>query len=65
MTTFAVSLGVMVTISARSHRRKIPGALIAVMGAIAISYFADLASHGVAALGTVPGGLPSSACRRG
>ncbi len=39
--------------------KKIPGALIAVVGSIAISWGFDLASHGVSELGTVPGGLPS------
>ena len=39
--------------------KAIPGALIAVVGAIAASYFLDLAADGVTTLGTVPGGLPS------
>jgi sulfate permease, SulP family len=39
--------------------RRIPGALIAVVGSIAVSWSFDLASHGVSDLGTVPGGLPS------
>lgn len=57
--TLAVSIGVLVVIvGARLINRKIPGALIAVIGAIAVSYFAHLAAHGVAVLGTVPGGLP-------
>src|SRR5262245_18208172 len=38
---------------------KIPGALIAVVGSIAVSWIFDLASHGVSDLGKVPGGLPS------
>lgn len=37
---------------------KIPGALIAVIGAIAVSWIWDLQSHGVAVLGKVPSGLP-------
>jgi SulP family sulfate permease len=57
--TLAVSIGVLVVIvGARRINKKIPGALIAVIGAIAISYFADLQADGVAVLGTVPGGLP-------
>ena len=38
---------------------KIPGALIAVIGAIWVSWALDLASDGVATLGKVPSGLPS------
>ena len=39
--------------------RKIPGALIAVVGAIFVSWHWDLVSHGVTILGQVPSGLPS------
>jgi len=55
----AVSAGVILLVLA-AHRiaRKIPGALIAVIVAIAVSYAADLAAHGVAVLGPVPRGLP-------
>ncbi len=57
--TLAVSVGVLVTIVGLERvNKKIPGALIAVVGAIAISYFFDLTAHGVTDLGTVPGGLP-------
>ncbi len=57
--TLAVSVAVLVIIvGARKINKKIPGALIAVVGAILVSYLADLSSHGVALLGTVPGGLP-------
>jgi sulfate permease, SulP family len=57
--TLAVSVGVLVIIvGARMINKKIPGALIAVIGAIVISYVFDLSSSGVAELGTVPGGLP-------
>jgi SulP family sulfate permease len=38
--------------------KKIPGALLAVVGAIVVSAALDLQSKGVAVLGTVPGGLP-------
>ncbi len=59
-TTVAVSAGVMVTILGMKFiTGKIPGALIAVIGAIFISWNWDLASHGVATLGYVPSGLPS------
>jgi sulfate permease, SulP family len=50
----AVSAGVIaVVLGARAFGRKIPGLLIVV------SQAADLAEHGVAVLGPVPGGLPS------
>ena len=38
---------------------RIPGALIAVVGAIVVSWHWDLAADGVATLGKVPSGLPS------
>ena len=37
----------------------IPGGLVAVVGAILVSWAADLAAHGVSVLGPVPSGLPS------
>jgi high affinity sulfate transporter 1 len=46
-----------VTIGAKMVSKKIPGSLIAVIGAIAISHALDLGKH-VHVLGTVPGGLP-------
>jgi sulfate permease, SulP family len=57
--TLAVSVSVLVIIvGGRMISKKIPGALIAVIGAILVSYAVNLASYGVAVLGTVPGGLP-------
>jgi MFS superfamily sulfate permease-like transporter len=57
--TLAVSIGVLVIIlGAKRINKKIPGALIAVIAAIVVSYLFDLSSYGVAVLGTVPGGLP-------
>ena len=57
--TAAVSAGVLgFIVVMRLINRKIPGALIAVIGAIFISWNWDLASHGVATLGKVPSGLP-------
>ncbi len=57
--TLAVSVAVLVIIvGGRMINKKIPGALIAVVGAIVLSYLVDLSSHGVALLGTVPEGLP-------
>lgn len=59
-TTVAVSAGVLATIlGLKLITGKIPGALIAVIGAIFISWKWDLAAHGVATLGPLPGGLPS------
>jgi SulP family sulfate permease len=64
--TLAVSVVVLVVIvGSRKINKKIPGALIAVVGAIVVSYLFDLASHGVALLGTVPGGLPKIALPTG
>jgi sulfate permease, SulP family len=58
----AVSAGVIVTVlGTRALTRRIPGALIAVVLAIVASRLFDLASHGVAVVGTVPSGLPSLA----
>jgi sulfate permease, SulP family len=57
--TVAVSVAVLVVIvGSRKISKKIPGPLIAVVGAIVVSYAADLSAHGVAVLGTVPGGVP-------
>jgi sulfate permease, SulP family len=59
-TTVLVSVAVLGTILVfRAVNEKIPGALIAVIGAIWASYALDLADKGVAELGKVPGGLPS------
>jgi SulP family sulfate permease len=57
--TLAISIAVLVIIvGARRINKKIPGALIAVIGAILVSYLFNISSYGVAVLGTVPGGLP-------
>jgi len=58
--TLAVSLGVLaVILGARMISKKIPGALIAVIGAIWASYAFDWSAHGVSVLGHVPSGLPN------
>jgi high affinity sulfate transporter 1 len=58
--TLVVSVSVLVVIIGLGRVNKaIPGALIAVVGAIAASYLLDLGAEGVTTLGTVPGGLPS------
>jgi sulfate permease, SulP family len=57
--TLAISAAVLVTIvGLRKVNRKIPGPLIAVAGAIVLSYGVPLTTHGVTLLGTVPSGLP-------
>jgi sulfate permease, SulP family len=59
--TVAVSACVVaVIVGCRFIDKKIPGALIAVVGSIAVSWGFDLASHGVSDLGKVPGGLPDA-----
>ncbi len=58
--TLLLSLAVLGTIIGLERvNRKIPGALIAVVGAIALNYFFDLTARGVTDLGTVPSGLPT------
>jgi len=48
-----------VIVGAKLISRGIPGVLIAVAGAIAVSWALDLQAHGVHVLGAIPGGLPS------
>ena len=61
-TTFAVSAAVIFLIFVGGRLvKRIPWALIAVIGAIVASYAFDLSAHGVSTLGTVPSGLPSFA----
>jgi SulP family sulfate permease len=55
----ATSIAVIaVVVVARLINRRIPGLLIAVIAAIAVSWAADLASHSVDVVGPVPRGLP-------
>jgi high affinity sulfate transporter 1 len=57
--TLAVTIAVLAVILGSSKiSSKFPGALIAVMGAIVVSWALDLPSFGVATLGAVPSGLP-------
>jgi high affinity sulfate transporter 1 len=59
LATVAVSAGVvLIMLAARLISGRVPGALIAVIGAIIVSRAAGLAQHGVAVLGVVPHGLP-------
>jgi MFS superfamily sulfate permease-like transporter len=50
---------IVIVLAARRLSRKVPGALVAVVAAIVVSWLADLAGHGAAVIGTVPRGLPS------
>jgi sulfate permease, SulP family len=60
LTTLAVSLSVLaIILGMKVINKKIPGALIAVIGAIWVSWAFNLQAHGVAVLGPVPGGLPN------
>ncbi|MDE2231543.1 MAG: SulP family inorganic anion transporter [Candidatus Omnitrophica bacterium] len=56
----ALSCAVIGAITAtKKFSRQIPGALIAVAGAIIISHVFDLKAHGVEMIGSVPQGLPA------
>src|SRR6202044_3608352 len=58
--TVAVALSVVAVMMAAGRiTRRIPGALIAVVGSIIVSRAADLAAHGVSVLGYIPRGLPA------
>jgi MFS superfamily sulfate permease-like transporter len=61
--TFIISLAVLaIIVGFRKVNRKIPGALIAVVGAIILSHLVPLTNYGVTLLGSVPGGLPQLVC---
>jgi SulP family sulfate permease len=58
--TTALSVAVLaVIVGCKRFAPRAPGALIAVVGAIAASAAFDFAQHGIAVIGAVPGGLPS------
>jgi MFS superfamily sulfate permease-like transporter len=58
--TVLVSAAVIVVIlGSKAISPRIPGALIAVVGAIVVSWQMDLAADGVSTLGVVPSGLPA------
>jgi high affinity sulfate transporter 1 len=60
--TLVISATVLVVIAGcRRFAPRVPGALLAVIGAIVASASFDLASRGIATVGTVPSGLPSLA----
>lgn len=48
-----------IMLAARRISSRIPAALLAVAAGIAVSWAADLSSHGVALVGQLPGGLPT------
>ena len=48
-----------IILGSRKISRKIPGPLIAVTGAIIVSWAVDLKANGITILGPVPGGLPA------
>jgi high affinity sulfate transporter 1 len=57
--TLAVALAVLaVILGSQKISKKFPGALVAVIGAIVVSWALDLAALGVVTLGPVPGGIP-------
>jgi high affinity sulfate transporter 1 len=56
ITTAAVLI---IILGSRKISRKLPGPLIAVIGAINVSWAIDLKAHGVSILGPVPGGIPA------
>jgi len=57
--TVAVSAAVLATLVVFDRWVKgVPGGLVAVVGAIVLSWAADLQAHGVSTLGPVPSGLP-------
>ena len=57
--TLAVSVSVIaVLVVFKRWIKAVPGGLVAVVGAIVVSYAFNLSSHGVSILGPVPSGLP-------
>jgi high affinity sulfate transporter 1 len=57
--TLAVSIAVLATIVGLGRvNKKIPGALIAVVGMIVLSYVLDFTARGITTIGTIPSGLP-------
>src|ERR1700746_2662538 len=50
---------IVIVLGLRRITRQLPGPLIAVVAAIAVSKAADLAAHGVTVIGAVPRGLPN------
>ena len=62
LATLAISLAVLaVIVGCTRFAPRVPGALLAVVGAIAASAAFDLTGRGIATVGVVPSGLPSLA----
>jgi high affinity sulfate transporter 1 len=60
LTTLAVAAAtVVIVVATRRLARRVPGALIAVIAAIALSQTVHFDRHGIAVLGHVPGGFPA------
>ena len=60
-TAFAIGAGTLAVILLLKSNKRVPGILIAVLGATAIVGLSDLAAHGVSVLGPLPEGLPAFA----
>jgi MFS superfamily sulfate permease-like transporter len=56
---FAVGIGTLVVILLLQNRKRVPGILIAVVGATTVVAMLDLTRYGVAVLGPLPSGLPN------
>lgn len=56
--TALVAASVIAVLVVGRRLRSVPAGLVAVVGAIVVSWAADLSAHGVAVLGPVPSGLP-------
>jgi len=64
--TLAVSIGVIATLVIFEKWIKgVPGGLVAVVGAIILSWAFDFQSHGISILGAVPSGLPTFGLPKG
>ena len=60
LTTTAVTAAViLVIVGGKKLAPQVPGALVAVIGSIIVSWAVDLQAHGVATLGALPRGLPN------
>ena len=55
----AIGLAVIVALVALQRFRRVPGPLVVVLGATAVTWAFDLEDHGVATIGHVPTGLPT------
>jgi high affinity sulfate transporter 1 len=60
-TAFAIGAGTLAVILLLKNSKRVPGVLIAVVGATIIVALFDLANHGVSVLGPLPEGLPGFA----